>query len=105
MVFELVAVADASHAKQATDRKPVSGGVITCAGNCVCWYLRTHMCVTLSTTEIEGGILYHYSNFSGFAIQFSGGLDFSGEFCGLSFLEEWISLMIFVIHRRTGFLW
>ena len=65
MVFELVAVADASYAEQATDRKSVSGGVITCAGNCVCWYSRTQMCVTLSTTEIGGGILYHCSNFSG----------------------------------------
>ena len=53
--YELVAFADASDARQATDRMPVSGGVITCAGECVCWYSRTQICVTLSTTEIERG--------------------------------------------------
>ena len=57
-----VAFADASDDRQATDRKSVSGGVITCAGACVCWYTRMQRCLTLSTSEIEEGIfLYYYS--------------------------------------------
>ena len=52
-----MAFADASDARQATDRKSVSGGVIPCEGVCVCWYSRMQRCLTLSTTEIEGGIL------------------------------------------------
>ena len=51
--LELVAYADADYASKATDRRSVSGGVVMCAGACVCWFSRTQKCVTLSTTEAE----------------------------------------------------
>lgn len=45
--------ADADYVGKATDRRSVSGGLIMCVGACVCWFSRTHKCVTLSTTEPE----------------------------------------------------
>ena len=51
--LELVAFADANYASKATDRRSVSGGVITCAGAWVCWFSRTQKFVTLSTTKAE----------------------------------------------------
>ena len=45
--------ADADYASKATDRRSVSGGVIMCAGACVCWFSKTQKCVTLSTSEAE----------------------------------------------------
>ena len=40
-------------------------------------------------------------------IQFSGGLDFTGEFCEISLLEDWTSLVNFVVQVfwRNVFLW
>ena len=54
--LELVAFDDADYAK-ATDRNLVSGGAVTCAGACVCWFSRTQKCVTISTTEAEYVVL------------------------------------------------
>ena len=51
--LELVAFADADYASKAADRRSVSRGAIMCGGACVCWFLRTQKCVTLSTTEAE----------------------------------------------------
>ena len=51
--LDLVAFADADYASKATERRSVSGGVIMCAGACVCWFSRTQKCDTLSTTEAE----------------------------------------------------
>ena len=51
--LELVGFTDADYASKAADRRSVSGGAIMCAGACVCWFLRTHTCVTFSTTEAE----------------------------------------------------
>ena len=45
--------ADADYASRATERRSVSGGVIMCAGACVCWFSRTQKCVPLSTSEAE----------------------------------------------------
>ena len=47
--------ADADYASKATDMmRSVSGGVIMCAGACVCLFLgRRNKCVTLSTSEAE----------------------------------------------------
>ena len=53
--YELVAFVDARNARQATDRMSVSGGVMTCASDCVWRYWRTQIRVTLSTTDIERG--------------------------------------------------
>ena len=51
--ISLEVFADASYASKATDRRSVSGGAIMCRGACVCWFSRTHKCVTLSTSEAE----------------------------------------------------
>ena len=44
---------DADYASKATDRRSVSGAVVTCGGAPVAWLSRTQKCVTLSTTEAE----------------------------------------------------
>lgn len=44
---------DAEYASIATDWRPVSGGVVMCAGDCVSWCSRTKKYVTLWTTEAE----------------------------------------------------
>ena len=49
--LELIANADADYASKATDKRSVSGGVVTCAWACVGWFSRTQKCLTtLSTT-------------------------------------------------------
>ena len=45
--------ADADYASKATDRRSVSVGAIMCGGARVCWFSRTHKCVTFSTSEAE----------------------------------------------------
>ena len=45
--------ADADYASKATDRRSVSGGIIMCAGACVCLFSRVQKCATLSTSEAE----------------------------------------------------
>ena len=45
--------ADADYASKATDRRSVSGELITCGGASVCWFSRTQKCVTPSTSEAE----------------------------------------------------
>ena len=49
--ISLEAFADADYASKATDRRSVSGEAIMCGGASVCWFSRTHKCVTLSTSE------------------------------------------------------
>ena len=44
---------DSDYASKATDRKPVSGGVVMCAGGYVPFFPRTQKSVTLSSTEAE----------------------------------------------------
>ena len=51
--LDLVDYADADYASNATDRRPVSGGAVMCAGACVCWFSKIQKCMTLSTTETE----------------------------------------------------
>ena len=51
--LERVADADEEYASNATERRSVSGGAVTWAGACVCWFSRTKKCVTISTTEAE----------------------------------------------------
>ena len=45
--------ADADYAREAADRRSVTGGLVVCGGACVSWFSRTQKCVTLSTTEAE----------------------------------------------------
>ena len=51
--LEMEAYAGADYASTATDRRLVSGGAGMRAGACVCWFWRTHKCVTLSITETK----------------------------------------------------
>ena len=52
--ISLEVFADADYASKATDRRSVSGGaIVMCGGACVCWFSRTHKCVTLFTSEAE----------------------------------------------------
>ena len=51
--ISLEVFADADYASKTTDRRSVSGGVITCGGASVCWFFRTQKCATLSTSEAE----------------------------------------------------
>ena len=44
---------DSDFASRATDRRPVSGGVVMCAGACVSFFSRAQKSVTLSSTEAE----------------------------------------------------
>ena len=50
--MSLEVFADADYISKATDRRPISGGLIMC-GASVCWFSRTQKCVTLSTSEAE----------------------------------------------------
>ena len=56
-IISLEVLADADYASKATDGRSVSGGAIMCGGASVCWFSRTHKCVTLSTSEAEDVVL------------------------------------------------
>ena len=45
--------ADADYASKATDRRSVSGGLVTCGGSSVSWISSIQKCVTVSTTEAK----------------------------------------------------
>ena len=54
----MVAFADASDARQATDRKSISGGVITCAGACGVLVLEdADMCHAFDHRDRRGDIV------------------------------------------------
>ena len=44
---------DSDFAGRATNRRPVSGSVVMCAGACVSFFSRTQKSVTLFSTEAE----------------------------------------------------
>ena len=51
--LDLTAYSDADYADKSTDRRSVSGTVITLGGSAVSWASSTQRCVTLSTAEAE----------------------------------------------------
>ena len=53
LLVSLEVFADVGYAREATDRRSVSGGAIMCGGACLCWFSGTQKCVALSTSEAE----------------------------------------------------
>ena len=51
--LDLTAYSDADYADKSSDRRSVSGTVITLGGAVVSWASSTQRCVTLSTAEAE----------------------------------------------------